>query len=92
MGTKTIINKNSKTYKICVMTMIDPVTCWFELAQLLDKPDAFVGQKHFDSMWLACYPPPREIGFDNGGEFMAEFPSLCDKMGIKKHLSSLWNP
>ena len=66
-GPKTIHNKNGKTYKIHVMTMIDSMTGWFELAQLRDKPNAFVVMKRFDSLWLACYSRPREIGFNNGG-------------------------
>ena len=72
--------------------MVDPVTGWFKLAQLRDKPNAFVAMKRFDSQWLARYPRPREIGFDNGGEFMAEFRDLCDNMGLKRHPSSSWNP
>ena len=91
-GPKTIRNKNGKTYKIHVMTMVDPVTGWFELAQLRDKPNAFMAMKRFDSQWLARYPRPREIGFDNGGEFMAEFRDLCDNMGLKRRPSSSWNP
>ena len=74
------------------MMMVDPVTGWFELSQLKGKPDVFVCMKRFDSTWLACYPRPREIGFDNGGEFMAEFSELCDNMGLKQRPSSSWNP
>ena len=72
--------------------MVDPVTGWFKLAQLRDKLNAFVAVKRFDFQWLARYPRPREIGFDNGGEFMAEFRDLCDNMGLKRHPSSSWNP
>ena len=72
--------------------MVDPVTGWFVLYQLKGKPNAFVCMKRFDSTWLARYPHPREIGFDNGGEFMAEFSDLCDNMGLKQCPSSLWNP
>ena len=35
---------------------------------------------------------PREIGFDNGGEFIAEFSELCDNMGLKQRPLSSWNP
>ena len=48
--------------------------------------------KCFDSAWLACYPRPREVGFNNGGEFMAEFSDLCDNMGLKQCPLSSWNP
>ena len=90
-GPKIIRNKNGKTYKIHVMTMVDPVTGWFELSQLKGKPDAFVCIKCFDSALLARYPRPREIGFNNGGEFMAEFSELCDNMGLKQRPSSSQN-
>ena len=46
----------------------------------------------FDTTWLACYPRPREIGFDNGGEFKAEFRELTINMGLKAKESLAWNP
>ena len=82
----TICNKNSRDYKKHVITMIDSVTGWFKLSQLKGTPDAFVYMKRFDSAWLTCYPHPREIWFDNGGEFMAEFSELCDNMDLKQRL------
>ena len=74
------------------MTMVDPVTGWFEMFQLKGKPNAFVCMKCLESTWLARYPRPREIGFDNGEEFMAEFSELCNNMGLKQRPSSSWNP
>ena len=41
---------------------------------------------------FACYPPPRESGFDNGREFKAEFKQLCANMGLKEKTSLPWNP
>ena len=79
-----IRNKNGKDCKIHVMTMVDPVTGWFELSQLKGKPDAFVCMKRFNSAELAHYPCPREIEFNNGGEFKAEFPDLCNNIGSVK--------
>lgn len=90
--TKTIHNKNCKIYKIYVMTIVDSITGWFELAQLTNKPNVFICKIFFDSTWLACYPCPREINSNNKGEFMAEFSMLCDNMGVKKSWSSSWNP
>ena len=55
------------------MTMVDPVTGWFEQAKLYGRPTASRCQCIFDTTWLARYRRPREIGFDNGGEFKAEF-------------------
>ena len=74
------------------MTMVDPVTGWFEQAQLYRTPTAYRCQQIFDNTWLARYPRPREIGFDNGGEFKAEFKQLCANMGLKEKTSLPWNP
>ena len=76
-GPKSVHNKNGKDTKMHVLTMIDPVTGWFEIAALKDSPNAYEVQRLFDSYWLASYPRPRKIGFDNGSEFKAEFKELC---------------
>ena len=86
------MQQNSKVYKIHVMIMVDPVTGWFELALLRNKPNAFMVMICFDSSWLARYPRPREIEFDNGGEFIAEFKDMCDNIGLKRRPLSNWNP
>ena len=82
-GPKSIKNKNGYTYEIHIMTMVDPVTGWFEQQQLYGTPTAYRCQEILDNVWLARYPRPREIGFDNGGEFKAEFRVLCNNMGMK---------
>ena len=43
-GPDSIHNKDGKTYKIHVMTMIDPVTGWFEVAALRNGPTAAEAQ------------------------------------------------
>ena len=91
-GPKTVRNKNGYDYQIHVMTMVDPVTGWFELEQLFDSPTAFRCQQILDTSWLARYPRPREIGFDNGGEFKGLFAQLCRNMGLKEKKSLPWNP
>ena len=91
-GPATVNNKDGKTYKIHVMTMIDPTTGWFELASLRNGPTALEAQRLLDSVWLARYPRPREIGFDGGSEFKAEFRELCINMGLKRKQSNSWNP
>jgi hypothetical protein len=89
------VNNGKYTYQVHVMTMVDPVTGRLELAPLYGAPTAFRAQQLLDNTWLARYPRyprPREIGFDNGGEFMAEFKYLSDNMGLKKKPSVAWNP
>ena len=56
--------------------MSDPVTGWFEMEQLYGPPTAKRCQEMLDTVWLARYPRPKEIGFDNGGEFRGEFSQL----------------
>ena len=72
--------------------MVDPVTGRFEQAQLYGTLTASHCQRIFDTAWLACYPRPRKIGFNNGGEFKAEFKELCVNMGLKEKTSLPWNP
>ena len=60
-GPATVKNKNGSDYKIQVMTMIDPVTGWFEVAALKNGATALEAQRLLDSQWLACYPRPKEI-------------------------------
>ena len=92
-GPASVHNKiDGKTHQIHVMTMVDPVTGWFELAHLTTGPTALEAQRLLDSVWLARYPRPKEIGFDNGSEFKAEFRELCENMGLKKKPSLAWNP
>ena len=79
-GPKTVKNKNGTDYKIHILTMIDPVTGWFEVAALQDSPTALEIQRLLDSYWIARYPRPVEIGFDNGSKFKAEFQLLWKRM------------
>ena len=71
IGPYTVQTKKKK-YELRCMTMVDPVTNWFEIAQI-NSPSSEECQRAFDSTWLARYPRPQEIGFDNGGEFKKVF-------------------
>ena len=73
------------------MTMIDPVTNWFEISRINTKSSE-EAQRIFDSMWRACYPRPQEVGFDNGSEFKHLFKELCQNMGIKEKPTTDYNP
>ena len=72
-------------------TMIDPTTGWFEVKDI-SEPSAEACQNVFDDVWIARYPRPQYIGFDNGSENKAVFKELCDNMGIKTKLSTTYNP
>ena len=81
----------TKTYELRAMTMIDPATGWFEIARIIN-PNTDEAQRAFDSCWLARYPRPVEVGYDNGSEFKWLFAELCANMGITPKISTDYNP
>jgi hypothetical protein len=68
--------------------MIYPTTGWFEIIEATNKPATSI-QDLFHNTWLARYPQPQFIVFDNGNvgefkrEFKREFKQKCEKYGIK---------
>lgn len=80
--------------KLTAMTMIDPVTGWFEIAPLAENENAgsYEAQKAFDSYWLSRYPRPRFVGTDNGVHFKRFFKDLIDNYGLTKKISTEYNP
>ena len=55
------------TKQLRAFTMIDPATGWFEVKDI-PRGTADACQTVFDNVWLARYPQPQYIGFDNGSE------------------------
>jgi hypothetical protein len=51
--------------------MIDPGTGWFEIVKATNK-SAISIQDLFHNTWLARYPRPQFIVFDDGGGFKRE--------------------
>jgi len=91
-GPKSIKNRDGQTYKMHLMTMIDPVSGWFECAVIRRNPNSDKIQKIFDDTWLARYPRPSTIGCDGGSEFKLDFKELCENYGMKLKNSGAWNP
>ena len=73
------------------MTMIDPATGWFEIAPVIE-PNSDTTQRILDAQWLARYPRPQEIGYDNGNEFKWLFDQLATNFGLKKKNTTDYNP
>ena len=73
------------------LTMIDPVTGWFEIKAIL-KPDAVTVMDTFHEAQLCHYPWPEQIGFDNGSEFKDVFSTMCKNYGVKQKHSTSHNP
>jgi hypothetical protein len=71
---------------LLALTMIDPANGWFEIVEATNKSATSI-QDLFHKTWLARYPRPQFIVFDNGklGEFKREFKQMCvqDNYGIK---------
>jgi transposase InsO family protein len=78
-------------FTLRALTMIDPATGWFEVK---DVPDytANSTQSAFDEVWLSRYPRPEIIGFDGGSEFKNVFEEMRKNYGMKKRVSTAYNP
>jgi hypothetical protein len=77
------IRTPAKTHYLLALTMIDPATGWFEIKATNNSATSIQDLLH--NTWLAHYPQPQFIVFDNGniGEFKREFKQMCDNNGIK---------
>jgi hypothetical protein len=87
----------AKTHSLLALTMIDPEinTGWFEIVEATNKSATSI-QDLFHNTWLARYPQPQFIVFDNGkiGEFKREFKQMClqENYGIKAKPNTSHNP
>ena len=76
------------------VTMIEPVTGWFEITQYNNKKVMPIANL-VETMWLVRYPWPVEITYDRGGEFLGnEFKNILieQEYGIKTNPASSGNP
>ena len=78
IGPYTIPQKGKNPIKLWCLTMIDPVTGWFEMAQIPNKTAAEVADIA-EKTWFTRYPLPQQIVFDLGTEFMAELSKIFAK-------------
>ena len=77
VGPYTIRRKGKKKpLHLHAVTMTDPATGWFEIAQIKTKRADFVANT-VEQVWLTRYPWPTRIIYDRGGEFLGkEFQDL----------------
>jgi hypothetical protein len=75
------IRTSDKTHPLLSLTIIDSAinTGWFENVKATNDSATSI-QDLFHNTWLACYPRPQFIVFDNGsmGEFQHEFKQTCE--------------
>jgi hypothetical protein len=88
------IRKPAKTHSLIALTMIDPAisTGWFEIVKATNKSATSI-QDLFHNTWLAHYPQPQFIVFDDGitGKFKYDFKQMCDNCGIKAKATTTHN-
>lgn len=92
-GPKTVKRTDGTTLKFQVMTMIDPVTGWFEMKSY-DDPTPQTITNVLEISWLCRYPRPLIIIADRGGEFSGQFfeRNLREEYGIELRLITTANP
>jgi hypothetical protein len=68
----------SISHSLLALTMIVPATGFIEIIEAINK-SALCIQDLFHNTWLACYPQPQFIVFDNDndGKFKSEFKHMC---------------
>ena len=92
IGPYTIPLKGKKRLKLWCLKIIDPVTGWFEMAQIPNKTAAEIADIT-KKTWFTCYPLPQRIVFDRGTEFMAEFSKMYhNDHGLKRKPITTRNP
>jgi hypothetical protein len=92
IGPYTLKRKGKKNLILHCLTMIDPATGWFEMAEVKDK-SAFEVAEKAEIIWLTRYPWPTQIVLDRGREFMGEFVKLIQtQYGIKRKAITARNP
>ena len=77
-------SKRKNPLKLWCLTMIDPATGCFEMAQIPNKTAAEIADIT-EKTWFTRYPLPQRIVFYCGTKFMAEFAKMChNDYGLKR--------
>lgn len=86
------LKRNTIQMEFKALTMIEPVTCWPELALTVTGTSAAISNI-FDTQWLCRYPRPTNAIHDNGGEFTGiEFLEPLQSYGINSKPTTVKNP
>jgi len=79
IGPYKIPRKGKSTLTLWAITMIDPATGWFEIAEVPGTKRADYVANIVDQRWFMRYPWPETVVFDRGTEFMAEFKEMIEQ-------------
>ena len=91
VGPYTVSSIEGTESTLHAMTFIDPATGWFEISEISDKMSGTMFRK-LDNVWLARYPRPKKIIFDNGKEFKKDFRHIFDDYGVVPRPTTVKNP
>ena len=92
IGPYTIPRKVKNLLKLWRLTMIDPASGWFEMAQIPNKTAAEIADIT-KKTWFTIYPLPQRIVFDCGTKFMDEIAKMChNDYGLKRKPITTRNP
>ena len=92
IGPYTFKRKGKTDLSLWCVTMIDPATGWFEIAQIPTKESGSVANI-VEQAWLTRYPWPNILVFDRGTEFMGEFAKMARMdYGLKRKPITTRNP
>ena len=87
----TVTDKLGNERTILAMTFVDPATGRFEITEIPDKSSAKISHL-FNSTWLAHYPCPQKVIFDNRDEFKKDLLPLPYDFAIKPTPTTIKNP
>lgn len=86
------IEIDNQKISFSALTIIDLVTNLTEIVRIRNKSSAHIAQL-VEQTWLARYPMPQHIIYDQGTEFTGyHFQQMCDRNHILKHPISTKNP
>ena len=89
---RTTRSKKEEFLTLWCVTMINPATGWFEMAEIKTKR-ADVIANIIEQTWFDQYPWPTEVVLDRGTEFMAEFTEMIQRdYGVTKRPITTRNP
>ena len=94
IGPYKIRRKGKDPLILKAVTIIDPLTGWFEVIQYSNKK-AMTIANFVETLWLVRYPWTVEITYDQGGEFLGhEFKNILieDEYGINNKPASPGKP
>ena len=87
------VNGKVVKLKMRALTIIDPVTYWFEICPI--PADDMSSEKISTLFYDAClsrYPRPVRIAYDNGSEFKQDFKALCKEYKKNQYPTTVKDP